>query len=704
MVPGSGVFLEGQLADGNDSHVYTVFLREGEVYDFWLGGESTEEPEYIANPKLELSGGPGVSIAIDDNDSAEGLNATLSYSPPAGGSGFYQITVRDVANADAGGYYDLAINNRSLEADLSDHIFAYSGEKPIAFGTHTELTLDDVLVSDIAESFLNSDADVAAVYLVAGVTYNFNLRGADTGDGTLADSQLRLLSANGLEKMANDGAGSNASLTFTPTQTGMYFVEASGGDTSAIGSYTLQFTGAGVTSDVNGNIATLANLPLGDAVRGEIGGAAEDGSDWYAIHLVAGQQYQFDLTGMTLSDPGLTLRNSAGTAVTQGVDVGTGTNDRIVFTPTTSGLFFLDAHDEGVANGKYELSAHRLGAAPAPVYSLIDDDDSDTGYLGSGQADAFLGGQGSDIIDGQGGNDTAEGGGGADVVQGGAGNDALAGNLGDDEVSGGDGNDTLSGGAGNDLVLGDGEGLEVARSAGFADGAPGADQLFGGSGDDTLDGLDGNDTMSGDIGNDAYIVGSAGDVVSESANQGIDTVQSSLGYTLGANVENLTLDGAFNVSGTGNALTNVIYGNGGMNLLSGLAGNDTLNGGQGHDTLVGGAGKDLLTGSGGLDRMVFTSLSDSGALFAQRDAINTFAHGDKIDLSALDARTTAAGNQAFTFVTNFTHAAGQLQWDQVATNAWYVSGDVNGDAVADFSLNVYSAPGFGQLQSWDFIL
>jgi hypothetical protein len=102
--------------------------------------------------------------------------------------------------------------------------------------------------------------------------------------------------------------------------------------------------------------------------------------------------------------------------------------------------------------------------------------------------------------------------------------------------------------------------------------------------------------------------------------------------------------------------------------------------------------------------MVFTSLSDSGSLFAQRDAINTFAHGDKIDLSALDANARVAGNQGFAFVTNFTHVAGQLQYDQVATNSWYISGDVNGDAVADFSLNVYSAPGFGQLHSWDFIL
>jgi Ca2+-binding RTX toxin-like protein len=122
------------------------------------------------------------------------------------------------------------------------------------------------------------------------------------------------------------------------------------------------------------------------------------------------------------------------------------------------------------------------------------------------------------------------------------------------------------------------------------------------------------------------------------------------------------------------------------------------------DTLIGGAGKDLLTGSGGLDRMVYNALSDSGITFAGRDGINTFAHGDKIDLSALDANAGVGGNQAFAFVASFSGAAGQLQYDQVATNSWFVSADVNGDGASDFSLNIYTSSGFGQLQGWDFIL
>jgi Ca2+-binding RTX toxin-like protein len=144
-------------------------------------------------------------------------------------------------------------------------------------------------------------------------------------------------------------------------------------------------------------------------------------------------------------------------------------------------------------------------------------------------------------------------------------------------------------------------------------GGTGADTLVGSNGDNVLEGGAGNDSMSGGLGNDTYFVNAAGDVVTESLDQGTDTVSTSLNsYTLGANVENLvgTRGGLLlgtTFSGTGNALANLIVGTNGADTLSGGDGNDTLVGGgtnalndllSAADTLNGGAGNDTVTFAG----------------------------------------------------------------------------------------------------------
>jgi hypothetical protein len=73
-------------------------------------------------------------------------------------------------------------------------------------------------------------------------------------------------------------------------------------------------------------------------------------------------------------------------------------------------------------------------------------------------------------------------------------------------------------------------------------------------------------------------------VVTEALNEGTDTVQSSVSYGLGANIENLTLTGNGNIDGGGNGDANAITGNSGNNILNGGGGNDTLVGGGGTDT------------------------------------------------------------------------------------------------------------------------
>ena len=96
-------------------------------------------------------------------------------------------------------------------------------------------------------------------------------------------------------------------------------------------------------------------------------------------------------------------------------------------------------------------------------------------------------------------------------------------------------------------------------------------------------------------------------------------MQSSIDYTLGANLENLTLTGSA-FTGVGNTDGNVMIGNAGVNFLVGLAGNDTLDGGVGADGMVGGAGDDTYVVDNAGDAIA--EIADEGT-----DTVNASVHG-----------------------------------------------------------------------------
>jgi Ca2+-binding RTX toxin-like protein len=198
------------------------------------------------------------------------------------------------------------------------------------------------------------------------------------------------------------------------------------------------------------------------------------------------------------------------------------------------------------------------------------------------------------------------------TLTGGLGNDTLDGQNGSDTLIGGTGDDTYIFAAGDTVIEVSGEGIDTVQTAvthslaanverlvltgGTAINGTGNDldnELFGNTAANTLSGGLGADAMTGGSGNDTYVVENVGDTTVELAGGGTDLVQSSINFTLAANVENLTLTGSAGLSGTGNDLDNVLTGNGGANSLTGGGGNDTLNGGAGADTLTGGLGDDI---------------------------------------------------------------------------------------------------------------
>ena len=116
--------------------------------------------------------------------------------------------------------------------------------------------------------------------------------------------------------------------------------------------------------------------------------------------------------------------------------------------------------------------------------------------------------------------------------------------------------------------------------------------LVGNNASNFLDGGAGADAMAGGAGNDTYGVDNAGDTVTESLGQGVDTVLSSISWSLGGYLEHLTLTGMNNINGVGNGSANVLTGNSGNNRLTGGGGDDLIIGGGGNDTLNGGTGMD----------------------------------------------------------------------------------------------------------------
>jgi Ca2+-binding RTX toxin-like protein len=254
-----------------------------------------------------------------------------------------------------------------------------------------------------------------------------------------------------------------------------------------------------------------------------------------------------------------------------------------------------------------------------------------------------------------------------DTLTGLAGNDTLYGKAGDDELDGGSGADKMYGGSGNDKYIVDNiadvvtesaaEGIDLVESTvsytlgvnvedlhlkgtaaidatgnnahnailgndannslyglgdrdylfggggnDFLDGGDGDDQIYGGTGDDIIYGRAGADDMNGGSGNDLYLVDNVADLVTEKAAEGTDTVvTSTISYTLGANVENLTLSDAADIDGTGNELNNYMLGNAGKNFLKGEDGDDLINGRGGRDIILGGNGIDTLLGDAGND-------------------------------------------------------------------------------------------------------
>jgi len=292
-------------------------------------------------------------------------------------------------------------------------------------------------------------------------------------------------------------------------------------------------------------------------------------------------------------------------------------------------------------------------------------------YTGYGR-DSVYGGSGADTIYGAGAGNILQGNAGDDQLYAGSGGDFLAGGAGNDRVFGSDGNDTIylglgndfsGGGAGDDLIFG-GAGANLIYT-GY-----GRDTVYGGSGADVVYGAGGPNILLGNDGNDTIYAGASGDFLAGGA--GNDVV-------LGGGGNDTIYLGAGDDFAGGGAGNDVMFAGAGANRIYAGYGDDTVNAGY---------GRDVITGGPGADHFVFASAAQIG-IGAARDVITDFTPGqDKIDLSAMSLTFIGAAN--------FSNTAGELH-----LLPGYVVGDINGDGINDFAIELPGAP---TLSVDDFIL
>lgn len=333
------------------------------------------------------------------------------------------------------------------------------------------------------------------------------------------------------------------------------------------------------------------------------------------------------------------------------------------------------------------------GQALGDVYISIENvvgSDFDDILIGDDGANKLEGGRGNDVMIGGAGADRMDGGYGVDIV---SYSNALSGVTVRLDLQGGSGGDAegdryanienVNGSAFDDVIHGDGW-SNVLR------GFDGNDKLSGGASNDILMGGAGADELRGD--DEGATVQGFDTASYEDAKAGVRTdLLAGRGFTGDA-----AGDTYFSIEGlTGSAFSD---------LLNGDNGDNTLNGAAGNDRLAGRGGADRLTGGNGADRFIYSSITDSAVGTTGRDTVTDFSRtqGDRIDLANIDADTSRAGDQAFSFLGTaaFTGHAGEARY--ISTSLYrVVEVDVDGDGAADMQIRI---DGAGALLSSDFIL
>jgi len=540
-----------------------------------------------------ITGNSGSNILFGDagNDSIIGgegndtLNGGVGDDTLVGGLGndFYIVTeAGDIVTEDIGGGIDTVSTNLSYTLTNNIENLTLTGNANLS-GTGN--SLNNTITGNDGNNILNGAVGNDSLLGGAGDDSLIGGAGIDTMLGGVGNDSYDVQdSADVVIEVAGQGIDQvNSSVTFNLATNGQQVEN-------------LVLTGS---ANINGTGNELSNLITGNSGNNTLlGGAGND-----------------------------TLDGGAGADAMQG---GSG-NDSYIFDNVN------DSARENLGDGNDTVVVAFTGTTGTftigdNIENLTLTGTNNINGIGNDIANRLIGNDGNNVLEGRGGNDVITGGLGNDTLNGGAGDDQLNGEAGTNQLIGGTGNDTYFVNTGDTIIENANEGIDtvfasetytlspnlenltLVQGAGNINGTGNVSNniITGNEGNNVLNGGGGQDQLIGGLGNDTYVIDSTDDAIVELPGGGTELVISTAqNYTLGANLENLTLDGTGNINGTGNDGANIILGNAGNNVIDGGSGDDILDGAAGNDRLIGGAGIDQLVGGTGNDTYVLSDLADT---------------------------------------------------------------------------------------------
>ena len=335
----------GEIDYIGDRDWFAVELMAGNTYRF----DQEHPPNVLYNPILRGIHDADGDLIAGTKDSSGSLGDSRVFFTPEDTGTYY---VAAGAAADTTGSYTLSVINYSSVVD------DYAAET----GTRGAVAVGGSATGEIDYA---DDRDWFAVDLEAGESYQIDMRGSTSGDGTLYGPKLiGIHDAEGdliHGTWARDGGVGvypNSRVTFTAEEAGTYYVEAAG-NKNQTGTYTLSVTH--LTDDYEAGTDTTGTVDVGGSMRGEI--EIPNDRDWFAVELDADKTYRIDMKGSetghgTLYNPNLYgVRDADGDPIEYGVRDADGVlisgtrineldwvhNSRVFFTPEDTGTYYVEA-------------------------------------------------------------------------------------------------------------------------------------------------------------------------------------------------------------------------------------------------------------------------------------------------------------------------------------------------------------------------